>query len=113
MTFEIRFAPEAEDTYESVISQLYERWGEKFVVKFEARLEKALMTLSHSPFIYPLLAGSTQVRKCILHKNLFASLYSDWGICGCAMFLGQSSRPYFYMIQTFKVFETLKVFNPT
>lgn len=69
MSFEIRFTPEAEDTYDSVVSQLLERWGEKFVGKFESRLEKILETLSHSPFLYPIVLESSQIRKCVLHKN--------------------------------------------
>jgi len=67
--YEIKFTPEAEKTYESVVSQLFERWGEKFVFKFESRLEKVLDTLTHSPFIYPVVVESTQIRKSILHKN--------------------------------------------
>jgi len=30
----IKFTPEAEDTYEAVVSQLLDRWGEKFVLRF-------------------------------------------------------------------------------
>lgn len=67
--YEIIFTSEAEDTYESVVTQLSERWREKFVLKVENRLEKALETLAHSLFMYPVVVEATQIRKCILHKN--------------------------------------------
>lgn len=35
MSLEIRFTVEAEETYHALISQLRERWGDKFVIKFE------------------------------------------------------------------------------
>ncbi len=34
MSFELKFTPEAEETFESVILQLQQRWGDDFVVKF-------------------------------------------------------------------------------
>jgi hypothetical protein len=52
MNFEIKFTPEAEETYEAVISQLRQRWGDKFVTTFEARVLKSLRTISKSPYIY-------------------------------------------------------------
>ena len=69
MRYTLRFTPEAEDTYDSLSSQLMERWGERFVLKFEGRVSKALDTLSKTPFLYPVAIGKTQVRKCIVHKN--------------------------------------------
>lgn len=69
MIWEIRFTPEAEDSYESIAAQLNERWGEKFVLKFEARLEKALTQLSESPFLYPIVYEAMEIRRYILHKN--------------------------------------------
>lgn len=69
MSFELRFLPEAEDTFDELVAQLHERWGERFVAKFEAKVLRALTTISESPFIYPVVEENTGIRKCILHKN--------------------------------------------
>ena len=69
MIWEIRFTAEAEETYDAIIAQLDERWGEKFALKFEARLEKVLNQLSESPFLYPIVYEAMEIRRCILHKN--------------------------------------------
>ena len=69
MIWEIRFTPEAEDSYESITAQLNERWGEKFVLKFEARLEKTLTKIAQSPFLYPIAYEAIEIRRCVLHKN--------------------------------------------
>lgn len=69
MQYTLSFTPEAEDTFDSLSSQLMERWGERHVLKFEGRVSKALDTLSKTPFIYPVTIEETQIRKCIVHKN--------------------------------------------
>jgi plasmid stabilization system protein ParE len=69
MSFEIRFTPEAEETYNAVVDQLRERWGERFVTKFEDKVLKCLDTLQSTPYIYPVAEENTEIRKCLLHKN--------------------------------------------
>jgi len=69
MIYEIRFTPEAEETYDAVTCQLRDRWGNKFVFKLEKILSDRLSTISMSPFIYPIIDDSSEVRKCVLHKN--------------------------------------------
>lgn len=69
MRFEVIFTPEAEDTYESVVAQLSERWGEIFVLEFENNLEDVLENLEKSPFMYPVYDELIQVRRVVLHKN--------------------------------------------
>ncbi|HEY4194997.1 MAG TPA: hypothetical protein VGM63_05650 [Mucilaginibacter sp.] len=69
MSFEIRFTPEAEETYESLVMQLRQKWGEKFVNKFEVKVSRSLDTISTEPFIYPVAEENTEIRKCLLHKN--------------------------------------------
>jgi len=43
--------------------------GDRFVIKFKAKVSKALITISNSPFLYPVAEETTGIRKCILHKN--------------------------------------------
>ncbi|WP_295791358.1 type II toxin-antitoxin system RelE/ParE family toxin [Mucilaginibacter sp.] len=69
MTFELRFTPEAEETFDSLASQLQQRWGDTYVAKFEAKVFKALKTIAGAPFLYPVVEETTGIRKCILHKN--------------------------------------------
>jgi hypothetical protein len=69
MDFEINFTPEAEETYDAVIDQLRQRWGEHFVTKFENRVSSSLNTISKNPYTYPITDQHTELRKCILHKN--------------------------------------------
>ncbi|WP_259068930.1 type II toxin-antitoxin system RelE/ParE family toxin [Mucilaginibacter sp. X4EP1] len=69
MIFELKFTPEAEETYDSLTSQLQERWGDQFAIKFETKVLKALEAISVSPYLYPIIEESTEVRRCVLHKN--------------------------------------------
>lgn len=80
MNFEIRFTPEAEETYDAVISQLRQRWGDHFVDKFEAKVWKAFETISDNPYIYPIARENPELRKCIPHKNcsMFYQVRTDY-----------------------------------
>jgi plasmid stabilization system protein ParE len=69
VSYTILFTPEAEDTYDSVVAQLLHRWGVAFAEKFEAKVSKALDSISSSPYLYPIVVESTEIRKYILHKN--------------------------------------------
>jgi plasmid stabilization system protein ParE len=69
MTFEIKFTPEAEETYHALADQIRQRWGDHFVMKLEAKILKNLNTIATTPYIYPIAEESTEVRKCVLHKN--------------------------------------------
>jgi len=69
MSFELIFTPEAEETFDAVITQLQQRWGEKFVDKFEKRVSDCLDTIANTPFIYPVTEENQGIRKCILHKT--------------------------------------------
>jgi plasmid stabilization system protein ParE len=66
---EIQFSPEAEITFESVITQLQQRWGDKVVDKFKDRVTESLDIIAKTPLIYPISKVSTELRQCILHKN--------------------------------------------
>ncbi len=69
MNFEVKFTPEAEETYDAVVTQLFDRWGEAFVKKFEARVSKAINIISSTPQMYPVIEDNTKIRRCVLHKN--------------------------------------------
>jgi plasmid stabilization system protein ParE len=69
MILEIRFTPEAEETFDAVVSQLKAGWGDKFVQKFENKVSSSLKTIAVSPYLYPIIEANSNLRKCILHKN--------------------------------------------
>lgn len=69
MNYVIQFTPEAENTFDSLTKQLLARWGIEYVYSFEDQIVKALDILAETPLLYPVIAESTQIRKCILHKN--------------------------------------------
>lgn len=69
MIYEIKFTPEAEETYDAVSSQLRERWGNNVVIRLEKRIVKGLSVISKAPFMYPVIDEATEVRKLVLHKN--------------------------------------------
>jgi plasmid stabilization system protein ParE len=78
MSFEIRFTPESEETFDAVISQLRDRWGEGFVNKFESKISKIINAISETPHLYPIFDENTEVRRCVLHKNC-SLLYRVYG----------------------------------
>jgi plasmid stabilization system protein ParE len=80
MSFEVKFTPEAEETYDALTAQLRHRWGDKFVLKFENRVSKCLDLISATPDIYPIAEIDTEVRKCVLHKNC-SMLYKVYDNC--------------------------------
>ena len=69
MSFEIRFSPQAEETFEAVIIQLEQRWGDKYVSDFKNKVYKSLDIIVTNPFIYPVAPENSELRKCVIHKN--------------------------------------------
>ena len=49
--------------------QLLQRWGDRFVIKFETKVLKCLNAIAITPYMYPVVEENTEMRKCILHKN--------------------------------------------
>lgn len=77
MNFIVKFSPRAEETYDAIATQLRQRLGEKFVVKLEVKMRKSLSLISSSPYSYPIIEETTEVRRCVLHKNcsMFYKVY--------------------------------------
>lgn len=79
MSFEIKFSPKAETTFNDIIIQLEQRWGDKFVNKFKDKVAKSLDLIAETPLVYPVAQENPALRKCVLHKNssLFYRIYND------------------------------------
>lgn len=69
MSFEIKFSPKAESTFEDLVTLLNQRWGEKFVNEFKNKVTKSLDVISETPFIFPVAPENAELRKCVIHKN--------------------------------------------
>ena len=69
MSYVVKLLPEAEDTFDELIEQLQQRWGSKFVQKFENRVLKCLSIISQNPHFYAVIEDRIEIRKCVLHKN--------------------------------------------
>jgi plasmid stabilization system protein ParE len=69
MIYEIKFTPEAEETYDIIRNQLLENWGNRVVIQLEKKILKSLSIIAQSPLIYPVIDEPTDVRKCVIHKN--------------------------------------------
>ncbi|HWZ34958.1 MAG TPA: type II toxin-antitoxin system RelE/ParE family toxin [Mucilaginibacter sp.] len=67
--FEIIFSEKARDTFQSIQSQLFERWGVDIVIQFEKRTWDVIETLSESPFIFQSSEIDSSIRKVVVHKN--------------------------------------------
>jgi hypothetical protein len=59
MSFEVRFSRRAIETFDAVVIQLNQRWGNKFVSKFKAKVSNSLDIIAESPFIYPIAQKNT------------------------------------------------------
>jgi plasmid stabilization system protein ParE len=79
MPLEIKFSVQATDTFNDVIDQLQQRWGNKIVRDFRLKVSRALDAISESPFIYPVAEENEEMRKCVLHKNcsMYYWVYDD------------------------------------
>jgi len=79
MSFVLKFTPEAEETYDSLVAQLKHTWGARYVVRFEIKVLKSLKMIADSPYLYPVIEDNTNIRRCVLHKNcsLLYKIYDD------------------------------------
>jgi len=69
MSFDVRFSPRAETTFDDIIIQLESRWGDKFINKFKEKVSKSLDLIAETPLVYPVSRENPALRKCVLHKN--------------------------------------------
>lgn len=69
MSYSIVFSLTAVDTFDSIKSQLLEKWGSRFVIKLEKRTLEVLEIISKSPFIFQGIKQAPNIRKGFIHKN--------------------------------------------
>lgn len=69
MNLEVKFTPEAEETFDLMILQIKNKWGESVVVNLENKILNSLSLISKNPFIHSVVFEQSEIRKCVLHKN--------------------------------------------
>ncbi len=69
MSYKLVFSRQAKETYAAIQSQLYNRFGQKVLQKFERKTVKTLDLILQSPFMFKSVANDENVRKGLIHKN--------------------------------------------
>jgi plasmid stabilization system protein ParE len=65
VSYSLTFSRQAKETYAAIQSQLYNRWGQSVLQKFERKTVKILQ----SPLIFKSVMDNPNIRKGLIHKN--------------------------------------------
>jgi plasmid stabilization system protein ParE len=63
------FSKEALETYAAIQLQLFDRFGDKILKKFEQKTVKTLDLILISPLMFKAVAENPNLRKGIIHQN--------------------------------------------
>jgi len=69
MIYSVIYSPIALQTFDEIVEQIVNRWGDKYAGEFEQRTIKVVETLGISPFIFHSIEADDNVRKAFIHKN--------------------------------------------
>ena len=95
MSLRIIVTPKGEETFNLISTQLLERWGEEYVIRFQAKVEKSIQGILISPNIYPVAEEHTGLRKCVLHKTCSMFYKVDNDVILIAYFWDNRQDPIF------------------
>jgi plasmid stabilization system protein ParE len=78
MSLEVRWAKEAEFTFDSIVSLIKNNWGEQSSDRFILKTKKVLNSISQHPFMFP-ESGIDNIRKAVITRqsSVFYEVYSD------------------------------------
>jgi len=65
----LKFSRQAKETYAAIQSQLYERFGQAVLEKFERKTVKTLDLILQSPLMFKSAMDNPDIRKGLIHKN--------------------------------------------
>jgi plasmid stabilization system protein ParE len=68
MALKIRWTPEAEDNFESIINYLVHEWTEKETRKFAKKTQKIILQISNNPKMFK-ASGKEEIRKAVITKQ--------------------------------------------
>jgi hypothetical protein len=63
VSFTLTFSRQAKETYAAIQSQLYDRFGEAVLEKFERKTVKTLDLILQSPLMFKSVTDSPNIRK--------------------------------------------------
>jgi hypothetical protein len=69
VSYELTFSRHAKETYAAIQSQLYNRWGQSVLTKFELKTIKTLDMVLKSPLMFKSVTDHPNIRKGLIHKN--------------------------------------------
>jgi len=64
----LTFSRQAKETYAAIQSQLYNRWGQTVLEKFERKTVKTLDLILQSPLMFKSITDNPNIRKGLIHK---------------------------------------------
>lgn len=78
MSLEVRWADEAEFTFDAIVIFIHNGWGEKVADNFRDKVKKVLHSISQHPYLFP-EADIAGMRKAVITKqtSLFYEIYND------------------------------------
>jgi plasmid stabilization system protein ParE len=68
MALKIRWTPEAEDNFDSIINYLEQEWTEKETRKFAKKTQKIILQISNNPKMFK-ASGKEEIRKAVITKQ--------------------------------------------
>jgi plasmid stabilization system protein ParE len=68
MALKVRWTPEAEDTFDSIINYLEKEWSEKEIRKFAQKAQKIIHQISENPKIFK-SSGKEEIRKAVINRQ--------------------------------------------
>lgn len=69
MSLTLVFSRQAKETYAAIQVQLYNRFGETTLKKFERKTIKTLDLILRSPLMFKSITDNPNIRKGLIHKN--------------------------------------------
>lgn len=69
MSYILTFSRQAKETYAAIQTQLYNRWGQTILQKFERKTVKTLDAILQSPLMFKSVMDNPNIPKGLIHKN--------------------------------------------
>ncbi len=76
MALRIRWTPEAEENFASIIIYLEKEWSEKEIRKFAQKTQKVIHQISSNPKLFK-ASGKEEIRKAVITKQTSLFYCSD------------------------------------
>ena len=68
MALKVKWTPEAEDTFASIINYLEKEWSKKEIRKFAQKAQKIILQISANPKMFK-SSGKEEIRKAVVTRQ--------------------------------------------